>query len=232
MLSGLWLCAACVWGVAAQGPQEDASGLPGDSPDRWIRVLQQHLEGNTSEDKEACRHAAQALGEIGPAAAAAVPVLTQATARSVEVRNFAVDALGRIGPAAAASVPAILKEVDLPKDHVNYVPLAFFRLLAARALGRIGPEARQAIPLLQATLQSDDVAYRVEAAVAMWKIARHQGQPCRPSRRSSRTIRPAAPTKRSWRWQISEMPRNRRRNCWSRRWAASTPIIAVRRPRC
>jgi HEAT repeat protein len=175
MLSGLWLSAVCVWGVAAQDPQGDAGDPPGDSPDRWIRVLQQHLEGNTSEDKEACRHAAQALGEIGPAAAAAVPVLTQAlTARSVEVRNFAVDALGRIGPAAAASVPAILKEVDLPKDHVNYVPLAFFRLLAARALGRIGPEARQAIPLLQATLQSDDVAYRVAAAVAMWKIARHE----------------------------------------------------------
>ena len=55
------------------------------------------------------RLAADALGNIGPAAAEAVPALIAAlTEADVDVRRLAADALGNIGPAAAEAVPALI----------------------------------------------------------------------------------------------------------------------------
>ena len=89
----------------------------------WQDMLAQHLGKDSAADKEQCRRAAQALGQFGPAAKAAIPLLVQAIqSPSLEVRGFAVDALGRIGLEPQTVVPAILAEVDLPKDHINYAP--------------------------------------------------------------------------------------------------------------
>ncbi|MGZ9092712.1 MAG: HEAT repeat domain-containing protein, partial [Rhodoplanes sp.] len=53
-------------------------------------------------------HAAEALGEIGPAASNAVPALTAAlTDAHSDVRWPAAEALGRIGAAASGAVPAL-----------------------------------------------------------------------------------------------------------------------------
>jgi HEAT repeat protein len=133
---------------------------------------------DSDADKEQCRRATQALGQLGPGAKEAIPLLAQALqSPSLEVRGFAVDALGHIGLhaqfEAQTAVPAIIAEVDLPKEHINYAPLAPFRRLAARALGRIGLGATAAIPVLEKALQNEDPLYRVQAALALWKIASH-----------------------------------------------------------
>jgi HEAT repeat protein len=162
--------------VHAQSGQAGAA-LPayaGQPLGYWRDMLAQHLGKDSAADKEQCRRAAQALGQFGPAAKAAIPLLVQALqSPSLEVRGFAVDALGRIGLEPQTVVPAILAEVDLPKDHINYAPLAPFRRLAARALGRFGPDAKAAVPVLAKALQNEDPLYRVPAALALWKIAKH-----------------------------------------------------------
>ena len=140
----------------------------------WQDLLAQHLGKDSDADKEQCRRAAQALGQLGSAAKTAVPLLVQAIqSPSLEVRGFAVDSLGRIGSDARAGVSAIVAEVDLPPEHINYAPLAPFRRLAAGALGRIGPDAAAAVPVLEKALQNEDPLYRIQAALALWKISRH-----------------------------------------------------------
>jgi HEAT repeat protein len=146
-----------------------------DQPlDYWQDLLAQHVGKESDADKEQCRRAAQALGRFGPGAKQAVPLLVQALqSPSTEVREFAVDALGRIGLEPQTVVPAIVAEADLPPEHINYKPLAPFRRLAARALGRFGPEAAAAVPLLEKALQNEDPLYRVQAALALWRISQH-----------------------------------------------------------
>ena len=176
--SRLWslLVIALFLGLSTSPAAAQMGGAdPRKSVDSQMQVLEERLAGETDEDKEACRRAAQTLGEMGPKAADAVDLLTRAMeSRSVEVRHFAVDALGRIGPAAKRSVPAIIEQVDIPADSVNYKALAFFRRLAARALGRIGPSAAAAVPVLEKSLQNEDPVYRVRVAVALWRIAQHE----------------------------------------------------------
>ena len=146
-----------------------------DQPlDYWQDLLAQHVGKDSDADKQQCRRAAQALGRFGPAAKDAVPLLVQALqSPSTEVREFAVDALGRIGSEPQTVVPAIVAEADLPPEHINYKPLASFRRLAARALGRFGPEAAAAVPLLEKALQNEEPRYRVQAALALWRISQH-----------------------------------------------------------
>jgi HEAT repeat protein len=170
LLAGGVLLFCCVRSLWAAEPAVYGSRTTA----QWMQVLSLHLDQNTDQGKESCRRAAAALGQIGPEAAAAVPLLIQALqSPSPEVRQFAVDALGRIGPEARQAVAPIVAEVDLPPGHVNYAALAGFRRLAARALGRIGPEAQPAVPVLEKALQNEDAVYRVEAALALWRIGRH-----------------------------------------------------------
>ncbi|MEE3219587.1 MAG: HEAT repeat domain-containing protein, partial [Planctomycetota bacterium] len=75
----------------------------GLSTKQWIVKL-------ADDDKQVRRRAAYALGQMGPAAAGAVPALTTAADdRNIEVGWYALQALGRIGPAAAAAVPEIIR---------------------------------------------------------------------------------------------------------------------------
>ena len=140
----------------------------------WVDLLARHLDGETEADWEECHRAAQALGQIGPPAKEAIPLLVRALQSvSLEVRCFAVDALGRIGLEPETVVPAIVTEADLPRDHINYGPLVPFRRLAARALGRIGSDSPAAMSMLERALQNEDPLYRVQAAWALWQITRH-----------------------------------------------------------
>lgn len=142
----------------------------------WIELLKAHIDAHTDEDKTVCRRAAAALGQIGPAAKDAVSLLDQATwSPSMEVRFAAVDALGRIGPAARASVPTIMEQAFMSEDDPNYyVDVVSFRRLATIAFGRMGPEAKDVVPELEKALRSGDPVYRVDAALALWRIARHK----------------------------------------------------------
>jgi HEAT repeat protein len=56
------------------------------------------------------------------------------------------------------------------QDPVNDL---YLRHNGARALGRIGPAARAGQPLLLAVLKGKDATYRVEAALALWRISQH-----------------------------------------------------------
>ena len=155
---------------------QDTAGATyaGKSLIQWMAVLQNNLEGDTGESKELCRKAANALGQIGPPAVKAVPLLIETLKfRTVEAREYAVDALGRIGPPAVEAVPAIIAAVDIPQTHAAYKDLANFRRVAAKALGRMGPSAQAAEAVLLQALQNEDAVYRVEAASALWNISRH-----------------------------------------------------------
>jgi HEAT repeat protein len=173
MIACLFPCwcvlASAMWsdGMAAQQP----ATFGGRTVEQWAAILTEHVQGDRDEDKELSRQAASALGLIGPPAASAVKPLSQAVqSLSLEVRDHAVDALGRIGPGAAPAVPIIVAELDLPPDHINYVPLVPFRRVAARSLGRMGPAAQAAVPVLGRALKNEDPVYRVEAALALWRI--------------------------------------------------------------
>ena len=74
---------------------------------------------------------ALALGEIGPDAKIAVPILIKALDDEYEgVRRFAALALGKIGPEAEQAVPALI--ISLRDDRDKDV-----RSSAAKALGQI-----------------------------------------------------------------------------------------------
>ena len=166
---------ASLLGVAAAdlfcAAQDTGASYAGKSAAEWIQVLDTRIEKETDEDKEACRQAAAALGQIGPAAKDAVPLLTKALqSPSLEFRHFAVDALGRIGPNARESILAIVVEMDIPKDHINYAALTRFRRYAAKALGGIGVADQEAVRVLEEALENEDRLYGVEAALALWKM--------------------------------------------------------------
>jgi HEAT repeat protein len=105
---------------------------------------------------ERCK-AADALGEIGPGAKAAVPELRKALrAEESNVRGAAAQNLGRIGTAASEARPdlAVLLSDSAPQE----------RRIAVWALGRIGPAA---VPNLRAALASPDAEVRELAAATL-----------------------------------------------------------------
>jgi HEAT repeat protein len=98
------------------------------------------------ELKEGCaQDSAWILAQIGPAAKAAVPALTEALEQGDKSdRAAAAEALGKMGADAKPAVPALVKA--LGDDSV--------RSSAAEALGRIGPAARDAVPDLERVVRT------------------------------------------------------------------------------
>lgn len=81
-------------------------------------------------------HAAEAIGDIGPAAAAGVPALVKALKDPVaKVRRDAVRSLGQIGPAARAALDDVRKATGDPDSNVQAA--------ATRALRLIDPAAAE-----------------------------------------------------------------------------------------
>jgi len=114
-----------------------------------------------NDDPYVAAFAAWTLGNLGEAAAEAVPALAGSLARE---RTDAVvaAALARIGPAAEAAVPVLVEAL------ASADPDRRFR--AARTLGRIGPAAAGAVPLLTRALTDPNVAVRQHAARALGRI--------------------------------------------------------------
>jgi HEAT repeat protein len=101
-----------------------------------------------------------ALARIGPAAAAAVPVLVEELRSEDPDRRWrAARTLGRIGPASAVAVPLLTQALTDGNAAV--------RQHAARALGRIGPAAHSAAAALQRATGDADEAVRREARRAL-----------------------------------------------------------------
>jgi len=130
------------------------------------RRMAEKVRGSQQDDGEndsVCATIAAALGNFGPDAAPAVPVLSAIVADS-QLFSFdkvdAVESLGKIGPAAKDAVPQLIEILD-EKD--GGLPR-----LAAVALGRIGPAAKAAVPRLLKLSDSDpneDVQAAARAAV-------------------------------------------------------------------
>ncbi|MCM2266294.1 MAG: HEAT repeat domain-containing protein [Elusimicrobiales bacterium] len=107
-------------------------------------------------------HAAKAIGEIGPAASAAIPALVKMlNDRGLDgnVAMGATDAMGRMGKAA---VPLLIGAAGGSSMGL--------RQSATRALGRIGPAAGAAVPTLAANLKAGDELLKSHAAEALQRI--------------------------------------------------------------
>ena len=110
----------------------------------------------------------QALGNIGPAAAPAVPRVLEVLERwrddaaDVRARRAAVEALGRIGASARTVVPALVECLKRSRDP-NAREL---RLAVVEALRRFGGDAVEAVPaLLPLLLDEADI---IDSAAWAW----------------------------------------------------------------
>jgi HEAT repeat protein len=114
----------------------------------WARtdVMPTLILGLTSSDPISKINASNAIGELGPLAAAAVPHLIDLLNHEEAGCFFALIALKGIGQAAAPAAPRLM-------NLLRTAPPEFFEVAAAEhavnALGAIGPEAGEAIPLLK-----------------------------------------------------------------------------------
>lgn len=116
--------------------------------------------------------AAEALIHLGEPAETVLPVLTTAVKSDrPEEAYAAARVFAELGPEAAPAVPA-LSDLIAGAD-----PL--LTALLADALARIGPAAKDALPALKAKVTADKNpgAYRVPAALALWRVARDPSAP-------------------------------------------------------
>jgi HEAT repeat protein len=113
------------------------------------------------------------LGEIGPAAAPAVPLLTE-RAKESYVGPECIVALAKIGPGAATAVPAL---IDILLGRVRDLERRpFFIYLAADALGDIG--SVEAVPaLLQVFRVTEDASTASSVATALGKLGATEAIP-------------------------------------------------------
>jgi HEAT repeat protein len=94
------------------------------------------------------RCAAEALGKIGPQAAASTGALVRALDdEDAYVRGRAAEALGGIGPAAKVAVPRLLRMLQDEAPE---------RIWAAEALGGIGPVTDEVVPALIAVVEKGE----------------------------------------------------------------------------
>lgn len=96
------------------------------------------------QDRKApfCWAAAAFLGEMGPAARRAIPLLAEATKYAdKDVASLALQSLAEIGPETLPILTNALADPD-----------AGIRISAATALGKLGPKAKEAGPMLMKAL--------------------------------------------------------------------------------
>jgi len=142
--------------LRAIGPQAegaaDAIAVLFDDDDTYVRMVAALALGGLGEQSVAAlrkalhdreptviRIAGHALGDIGPAAAPAVPDLIPMIGHEIErVRRAACKAIEGIGPAAAPATDALLREFERQGGSNE-----------AWALGAIGPAAKGAVPALE-----------------------------------------------------------------------------------
>lgn len=151
----------------------------------------------TESDPELKAYAILALGDIGPAARAAVSdLIPYLDSNNQWIVVSAVDALAKIGPDALPAVPALTRLLECSDDdgiracvaralwHVNRYQPAIAVLQdvlrnsddtcgltkAARAIGEMGPPARGFAPLLGPLLKNSDPLVRDAAKSALEQI--------------------------------------------------------------
>ena len=156
--------------------------------------------------------AAEAIAEIGPPAARAVPLLIDSLKPgdaffAIFAKSLVAKALGAIGPASEPAIPYLLRAVlcNVPvliHPHAaqalgqigdrGIAPLVEAlsdnsirtRVRVAEAIGEIGPAATAAVPGLVAMLDDMDLAAQVSAAEALG----HIGKNASPAKRALRNL--------------------------------------------
>ncbi len=139
-------------------------------------------------DEQRSVYAAYALGEIGPAARAAVPSLIRAIEhpgfeRKESLTNDAIRALGLIGPDAKAATPALIRLLDgyyddqavWALDRIGAPPVQqllerFMRdgdSYSADLLAWLGPRAITVAPALRVALSDKRLQTRINAAILL-----------------------------------------------------------------
>jgi len=103
--------------------------------------------------------AMQMLGDLGPSASAAVPVLCQGLKADEQLaRTWSAQTLGLLGPLAAKAVPALSAALNTDDFFVTQQVII--------ALGEIGPAAAAALPELQQRVNDDVYGALARAAIA------------------------------------------------------------------
>jgi HEAT repeat protein len=160
-----------------------------------LKLLREGLPSNPRYAASVRRHAAQALGGIGPGIGTeARDALAEALKDPIDpVREDAAIALGKLGPFAKPAVPALEEALDkgpfsarvraakslwlITGETERAVDVLIgelgdfnWGLLAAQVLGEIGPQANKAVPRLVELFQAVDPYQRVAAADALLRI--------------------------------------------------------------
>jgi HEAT repeat protein len=124
------------------------------------------------EDPALCSTAAEAIGEIGPAAKSAIPALREAIKNGLNRREPPADllakeivAMGKIGPDGVPTLKELLEREDFPDS---------LKILTIKALESIGAPGKDAVAPLTRLLKSNDLELRVAAARALWSIDKHK----------------------------------------------------------
>ncbi len=153
--------------------------------------------------------ALDAARRLGPAVAAAVPVLRRVLLSDGDqvpsgrpVQQRAAAALGEIGAAAHVALPDLIAALQDPEVIYGAAaalarwgdaavpavpalcaeferPLPSQRRAIAEALGAIGPAAEAAVPALEGRLSDEDGIVRAHAALALWRITGQAEAPVR-----------------------------------------------------
>jgi HEAT repeat protein len=123
-----------------------------------------------SQEDSVREYAAEALGNVGPAARDAVPALEEVADKGDGWNRLrAAEALWKVaGPAGRPAVRA----APLLRDSNEQV-----RRGAAECLGRMGPDAAEAAPALREALADPDARVRQEAREALRKIRLGAAEP-------------------------------------------------------
>ena len=140
-----------------------ASVVWAEEPTYKGRALGEWIADLRGLDQSARVQATIAIGQMGDAAAKAVPDLAHAlTDPNVKVRANAAWALARMGDAAAPAIPDLTYALYDESEHV--------RGRATVTLGALGPKAKTAVAPLRDGLTEDHPGIRAASAAALWSV--------------------------------------------------------------
>lgn len=133
------------------------------SPERQHEAAEEVLRAVKTMEATAAR---EHIAKLGVLSDVAVPALAIAlNDPDAHVRTKAAFVLGDLGGAARGAVPTLVRRLDDRDSLCRYAVIV--------ALGKIGPHAHIAVERLCRVLNDGDVSNRIEAARALFRIAKN-----------------------------------------------------------
>ena len=135
-------------------------------------ALPQLLEGMADHNSNVRLTSLRAVKLIRPKTESLVPAFTRlVNDRDGRIRVEAILALHGIGPAKKLAMAELIGALNDSDRGPRPNEFCFVRAAAALALGEIGPEAKSALPGLTRVLSATNSYTRIQAAIAIWRIA-------------------------------------------------------------